>query len=118
MRRLLITLVLGLIPITALADSAPDATAPQESGNYDKTGKQLMPGEEIVTPTGKKMRVWNTAGPVPVQRAPEPFQKTPQEQGLPNGLGVIVDQRSPGVRNNFNQQAPGGSNPSTLPSPR
>lgn len=45
----------------------------KESENFHKTGR-FLPGEEVVTSTGKKMRVWSTEGPVPVSRPPEPFE--------------------------------------------
>jgi hypothetical protein len=48
-----------------------------------------MPGEEIVTETGQKMKTWSSSGPVPVNRRPPP-------QALGNGtggIGVIVDGR-------------------------
>ena len=44
----------------------------KSSANYSKD-KQFLPGEEVVTPTGQKMRVWSTTGPVPVSPPPQPF---------------------------------------------
>lgn len=71
----------------------------KSSANYKKA-EQLLPGEEVVTPTGKKMRVWSTTGPVPVSAAPEPFEKG-QKVNI-DDVNVIVrspgDIRTPGQR--------------------
>lgn len=67
--------------------SAGDGVA---SENYDK--KDLLPGEEVRTPTGKTIKVWTTEGPVPVSRAPEPFA---QPQPNVDSVGVILDGRRP-----------------------
>ena len=58
---------------------------------YDKRLPPVMPGEEIVTETGQRMRVWSSSGPVPVNAQPTP-------QSLPNGstnsgIGLLVDGR-------------------------
>jgi hypothetical protein len=50
-----------------------------------------MPGEEIVTETGQKMKVWSSAGPVPVNARPTPQQLPSGANGA--GIGVIVDTR-------------------------
>lgn len=50
--------------------------------------RRLYPGEEIITPAGKKMRVWTTEGPVAVSPAPKIPQAEPDP--LPHGLGSIV----------------------------
>lgn len=66
----------------AVTEEVPgDAKAPvdatgrpvdQSSSNFNKTGRYL-PGEEVVTPTGKKVKIWSTEGPVPVSQPPEPW---------------------------------------------
>lgn len=84
----------------AFADQggAGEATAGTIGANDDKpTTRQdddrlppVLPGEEVVTQNGQKMRVWSSAGPVPVN--PQP---TPQNLGG-NGYGgpdIIVDGR-------------------------
>lgn len=58
------------------------------SKNYNKS-KKLLPGEEVVTPTGQKLKVWSTKGPVPVSRAPEPFED--REKSVLNDAHVVVD---------------------------
>lgn|GEM_PF-1592898 len=58
---------------------------------YNDRLPPVMPGEEIVTETGQKMRTWSSSGPVPVNRRP-----TPQTVGngvVGSGIGVIVDGR-------------------------
>lgn len=89
--------VLGLGVGAAVADSentsepasAPSATADQSSANFGKTGR-FLPGEEVVTPTGKKMKVWSTEGPVSVSPPPEPFEDR-VERRLPDNTHVVVD---------------------------
>ncbi len=58
-----------------------------ESKNYEKA-KQLLPGEEVVTPTGQKIKVWSTVGSVPVEKASEPFE---EEGPAMNELDVEID---------------------------
>jgi len=53
------------------------------------TPAQFLPGEEVVTPSGKKMRIWNTAGPVPGGSAPT-IQNQPNQNLGNTGLNVIV----------------------------
>lgn len=50
----------------------------------------VLPGEEIVTESGQRMRVWSSAGPVPVN--PRPTPQTLQGNGY-GGPSVIVDGR-------------------------
>ncbi|MCC6953327.1 MAG: hypothetical protein IT290_04350 [Deltaproteobacteria bacterium] len=86
-------------PVVALADgpthSESDANRPPAgngvpSENYGK--KDLLPGEEVRTPTGKTIKVWTTEGPIPVSPAPEPFAK-PQPDV--DSVGVVIDGRRP-----------------------
>jgi hypothetical protein len=56
------------------------------SKQYDKRLPPVLPGEEIVTETGQRMRVWSSSGPVPVNPPP------PQQQPY-GGVPVIVDGR-------------------------
>lgn len=58
---------------------------------YNDRLPPILPGEEVVTETGQKMRVWSSAGPVPVNQQPTP-QPLPQSQSV-GGVGVIVDSR-------------------------
>jgi hypothetical protein len=58
---------------------------------YNDRLPPVIPGEEIVTETGQKMKTWSSAGPVPVNRRP-----TPQTVGngvSGSGIGVIIDGR-------------------------
>jgi hypothetical protein len=79
---------------SSLADGKQqDAAEPAEqvdesSANFKKTGR-FLPGEEVVTTTGKKMRVWSTEGPVPVSRPPEPFED--REKSVLHNSHIIVD---------------------------
>ncbi|MFN8388951.1 MAG: hypothetical protein U0136_01520 [Bdellovibrionota bacterium] len=60
----------------------------QSSSNFKKT-KKFLPGEEVVTPTGKTVKVWSTEGPVPVSRAPQPFDDPNASQHL--DTHIVVD---------------------------
>ena len=79
----------GLCVSDCYADGSESNTGPIPSQNYEKDS-QYLPGEEVVTPTGRKMRVWSTKGPVPVSQAPEPFERE-SEKSL-QGVPVYVDQ--------------------------
>jgi hypothetical protein len=67
-----------------------DQAKPQEptTRQYNNRLPPVIPGEEIVTETGQKMRVWSSAGPVPVNPRP-----TPQTFNGNNFPAVIVDGR-------------------------
>ena len=56
----------------------------------------LLPGEQV-NAGGNTMKMWSTSGPVPVGEPAQPFAGPnptfgPNSQ-LPQGIGVIVDQR-------------------------
>ena len=51
--------------------------------------REILPGEEVTTSSGKKVDVWTTKGPVPVSKAPEPFEDE-SEKSL-QGVPIIVD---------------------------
>ncbi len=86
-----------LVPQVALADgentgqagSAGMNTSGKESSNFGKTDRFLA-GEEVITPTGKKVKVWSTEGPVPVSKAPQPFQDE-VDQRLPDDTNIVID---------------------------
>ncbi len=78
------------------------AEAAGADGNDKPTTRQdddrlppVLPGEEVVTQTGQKMRVWSSAGPVPVNQQPTPQTLNGDGYG---GVGVIVDGRGFGRR--------------------
>jgi hypothetical protein len=71
---------------TAAPQSSP---VDQSSANFKKT-KRFIPGEEVVTSTGKKVKVWSTEGPVPVSRAPQPFED-PAAARVPD-VHIVVDE--------------------------
>lgn len=80
----------------AHADQGGEADAPQQGDKlttrqYNNRLPPVLPGEEVVTETGQKMRVWSSSGPVPVNPRPTP-QLLNGNGG--NGFGgVIVDGR-------------------------
>jgi hypothetical protein len=78
----------------ALADGKPSSeisTSRPTTRQNDQRLPPLLPGEEVVTQTGQRMRVWSSSGPVPVNPTPIP-QPLPGTVGGA-GLGVIVDGR-------------------------
>lgn len=52
--------------------------------------QEYLPGEQVVTPTGQKLKVWSTRGAVSVNKAPEPFK----DDSLQGDLNVVIDGRS------------------------
>jgi len=95
MRIQLLVFLFILAPALAFADGYerspraqmnPPERAPK-SENFDKT-KRFLPGEEVVSPTGQKMKVWSTRGPVEVSPPPQPFEDR-EKALLPDQ--VIVD---------------------------
>jgi hypothetical protein len=60
----------------------------QSSENFKKT-EDFLPGEEVVSTTGKKVKVWSTKGPVPVSRAPEPFED--RDKTVLDGSHLVID---------------------------
>lgn len=67
------------------------ASGEKASSNYSKADG-FLPGEEVVTPTGKKMKVWSTEGPVEVARPPEPFED--REKTVLDGSHIVIDAES------------------------
>lgn len=61
-----------LVLLTLVSIAKADTAIDQSSANYNKA-KDFIPGEEVITPTGKTVKVWSTKGPVEVSKAPEPF---------------------------------------------
>jgi len=57
-------------PPTVFAEDEDNAA----SKNYEKSQKELLPGEKVTTPTGQQLRVWSTRGKVETSPAPEPFK--------------------------------------------
>jgi hypothetical protein len=56
----------------------------------------VLPGEEVVTQTGQRMKVWSSAGPVPVNPMPTPQNIFGDGDGA--GLGIFLDGREGGGR--------------------
>ena len=100
--------ILSLISTSAQADGGgppnDSFTVTTQESTTSKTEKldprlpPTLPGE-TVSRNGKKMRVWSSAGPVPVDNAPaapEPWQNQnrppTQQTQIPLG-GVILDRR-------------------------
>lgn len=107
----LIFTALLIVPATVFADgpdsfdaSANKQAPSQKSENFDKT-KKFLPGEEVVTPTGQKLKIWSTEGPVPVSPPPQPFDD-PSKQVLPPDSHVVVDEST---IDNFNRRRQEGN---------
>ena len=79
-------------------DAAPvaEGTPSQASdASFDKRLPPVLPGEQV-NDSGRKMKVWSTAGPVPVSSAPpEPYQENQirNTERILGGGGVIIDNR-------------------------
>ena len=102
-----IVALLSILPIhtAALADgmdSIPNAPLPHATPNersdasFDSRLPPVLPGEEV-NDDGNKMKVWSSAGGVPVSPAPEPFKKQDGRVDLSNGTTVILDGRPGGT---------------------
>jgi hypothetical protein len=78
----------------ALADGkvAAENGANPTTRQYNERLPPVLPGEEVVTETGQKMRVWSSSGPVPVNPQPTPQQLPSGVGGA--GVGVIIDGRT------------------------
>ena len=68
-----------------------DPNISEKSESYDKSEDRFLPGEEVVTSTGQKMKVWSTKGQLHVSPPPKPFED-PSAQRLPSG--IIIDTRN------------------------
>ena len=87
--RVTISLML-LVCCFLLTKNAAAESATWEAKNEDKrASNELLPGEQVTTPSGQKMKVWSTAGPVKVERAPEPFDD--ERKTLLNDANIDID---------------------------
>lgn len=59
--------------------------------NSSPNNSLQFPGQEVTTQSGTKVKLWSTVGPVPVEPAPQPFDRDKQH-GL-SGSQIIVDTR-------------------------
>lgn len=91
----------------ALCNYCPQvALADEEVGNLNLNGDDdvsinspkrdprlppVIPGEEVVV-NGKKIKVWSTSGPIPVSKAPQPFDEPARDFAVPGS--VVVDTRN------------------------
>jgi hypothetical protein len=71
-------------------DDDDDADDKPTTRQDDDRLPPVLPGEEVVTETGQKMRVWSSAGPVPKNIQPTPQTLNGNGYG---GPAVIVDGR-------------------------
>ena len=73
----------------------PEPVPPGSDASFDKRLPPVLPGEHV-NDSGRTMRVWSTAGPVPVSRAPEapePWNNGTGGDTKIDEVDVIVDQR-------------------------
>ena len=103
-------IVLGLILLLFILASFPSFSFSDDSGNewtatngnesqkngsdatFDKRLPPVLPGEEV-NDGNRKMKVWSTAGPVPVAPQPEPWNPKSSNKLESGSVGVIVDRR-------------------------
>ena len=82
-------------------ECAPEAPAEGSKRTFvPKLNKRLppvIPGQ-VVEVDGQKIKVWSSAGPVPVGNPPEPWREYNSRSYLdvPGGVDVIVDDRQKG----------------------
>jgi hypothetical protein len=91
----------GSVP-TVVPEAAVRVSNSGTSKQYDKRLPPVLPGELVVTEEGERMRVWSSAGPVPVNPPPQP-QPLAGNGALP---GVIVDNRAPQPLPQLDRRAP------------
>lgn len=91
---LMIFALLFFVSVSAVADSVSDpAKEPAQLKIKNESAPEYLPGEEV-TRNNKTMKVWTSAGPVPVENEPEPHKSNSGKDMVPLGnLGIIVDQR-------------------------
>ena len=73
--------------------TAPDRVGNPTSRQYDQRLPPVIPGEEVVTEGGQRMRVWSSSGPVPINPVPTPQTLNGNGNGTGYGPAVIVDGR-------------------------
>jgi hypothetical protein len=105
LKKVLIRVVLSLSAMVMgfCATAQADGKRRDQESNSNLTSRledgrlpPVLPGERVVTESGDEIKVWSSAGPVPV--ASPPAAPVIQGQQQP-GIGVIVDGRGlvPGV---------------------
>lgn len=92
--------LLILLSTSAYADG-------KEAENSNKVSSDTVPGQEVITPTGKKVKFWSTKGPVEVSKAPDPFSD-PEKAKLPVDPHIIIDENS--IRKNQVNKQPESDN--------
>ena len=60
------------------------------SETHEKDRDRILPGEEVSTQGGKKLKVWTTEGRVEVRSPPEPFRE-PRHELDPQYIELQVD---------------------------
>jgi len=71
----------------AEAGTTRPSTGKPTSKQYDPRLPAVLPGETVVTESGDRMRVWTSAGPVPLNTPP-----VGQNSGI-GGVNLLLDQR-------------------------
>ena len=79
-----------VLPFIFVSPSFADQEVqPPQEVQEPEQPRDYLPGEEVITPSGKKLKVWSTRGAVPVSKAPEPFK----DDSLQGDLDVVIDGR-------------------------
>ena len=84
--------VLGIVFLLNIAYADGNSQNGQNSGQIGRDGRlpPVIPGETVELPSGEKMKVWSSTGPVPIATVPT------VGNGYNGGVGdidVIVDDR-------------------------
>ena len=92
-------MALLLFPLPLFADGAAEAAGQgsqvtqASDASFDKRLPPVLPGERMKN-QGHDVRVWSTAGEVPVNPAPEPFKDQQMIDDFVRNKGIVVDARS------------------------
>ena len=87
---LVVSMFLSFLTVDTVLGQSSSSQENSASGDSPKIeNSRPLPGEEITTSSGKKMKVWSTEGPVPVSQAPQPFEDR-EKTVIPN-MGVVID---------------------------
>lgn len=90
--KLFVLIRIFLLLLLTLSQAKAETKKDQSSTNYKKS-EDFIPGEEVITPTGKTVKVWSTKGPVKVSPVPEPFADQ-EKTRLKGDAHIIIDEES------------------------
>jgi len=99
MQKFLLILLMAILTGPARADEDirdSNRKPPPAQRERDDRLPPVLPGEDIRIGSGRKMKVWTTAGPVPVAEPPEPWKnggRRGKGRAAAEDISVIIDGR-------------------------